>query len=614
MNPTNTVGATTVKAYRGDAKTLIAFDVAQGAWANLAGFTVYIKPPTRPGYYLWNDLVFKDPGRHSQVPGEPNNSTANAPIHKFRWVHVPGISHQGLEPEFGRYAYTVTPRYFDDDQTLLALDPAKSVPVEIEVGPFVSGKLSLGFTRGFVQSQAYVHHFGSKIPARPRNGPIDFDTSAAGGRNAAGQAYTLDQQYEWLGFTARDLIFKLLDRVVADPTLTLDVMAYDLSEPGVVARLFKLGRDKRVRVLLDNAALHFDKNGPAAGKRAKPEDEFQARLALAANSPDLCRRGRFDRYAHDKVFIVRRKADGVAIQVLTGSTNFSVTGVYVNSNHILVFDEPGIAGLYAQMFDTVWASSADTAKFLASGLANAVHAIAASADLPPIEITFSPHGKTFALSNLQAMVARIQAEAAGDRNDGSLFFAVMGLSGGVVNPVYDALKDAHTHLNVFSYGVSDEREGMVYYPVGASGGVLATGRPAAARLPKPFSQVPGVGLGHQIHHKFVVCGFNGPNPVVYCGSSNLAYAGEMANGDNLLAIHDADVVGAFVIEALALVDHFNFLGRLAQENHTEVAAAVADRRQAAKDAHWYLGTTDFWARKYFDQADLHCRDRILFAG
>ncbi len=68
-----------------------------------------------------------------------------------------------------------------------------------------------------------------------------------------------------------------------------------------------------------------------------------------------------------------------------------------------------------------------------------------------------------------------------------------------------------------------------------------------------------IGLGHQVHHKFIVCGFNSPDAVVYCGSSNLALGGETSNGDNLIAIHDRDVATVFAIEALELVDHFNFL-------------------------------------------------------
>ena len=33
--------------------------------------------------------------------------------------------------------------------------------------------------------------------------------------NAKGERYTFDDEYEWLGFTAREQIFELLDEVVS---------------------------------------------------------------------------------------------------------------------------------------------------------------------------------------------------------------------------------------------------------------------------------------------------------------------------------------------------------------------------------------------------------------
>jgi hypothetical protein len=151
--------------------------------------------------------------------------------------------------------------------------------------------------------------------------------------------------------------------------------------------------------------------------------------------------------------------------------------------------------------------------------------------------------------------------------------------------------------------------------VGKKTGVLVTGKPASTVLPPPFSQVPGVGSGHQVHHKFVVCGFNGGDPVVYCGSSNLALKGEQVNGDNLLAIRDEDVATVFAIEALALVDHFNFLDRAAAgPTAKKKATPSADKQQAALSAGWFLSTNDAWAKKYFERSDLHFVDRELFAG
>jgi hypothetical protein len=107
-----------------------------------------------------------------------------------------------------------------------------------------------------------------------------------------------------------------------------------------------------------------------------------------------------------------------------------------------------------------------------------------------------------------------------------------------------------------------------------------TGKPGKTTLPPPFDQVP-VPPGHEIHDKFVVCGLNGSDPVVYCGSSNLATGGEQANGDNLLEIHDADVATAFAIEALLLVDHYNFLDRFASKK-TQNARPRAARPPARK--------------------------------
>ena len=53
-----------------------------------------------------------------------------------------------------------------------------------------------------------------------------------------------------------------------------------------------------------------------------------------------------------------------------------------------------------------------------------------------------------------------------------------------------------------------------------------------------------------LHHKFVVVDFNGPNPTVYAGSSNLAEGGEKKNGDNLLVFRDATIASTYAVEAI----------------------------------------------------------------
>src|SRR5262249_20996534 len=103
--------------------------------------------------------------------------------------------------------------------------------------------------------------------------------------------------------------------------------------------------------------------------------------------------------------------------------------------------------------------------------------------------------------------------------------------------------------------------GLYSYPPPPATRVQFPGHPGQVTLPPPSDQVPSP-PGHEIHDKFVVCGLNGGDPVVYCGSSNLASGGEAENGDNPLAIHDADVAPAVAIAALGPGDHHNFLDRM----------------------------------------------------
>ena len=481
-----------------------------------------------------------------------------------------------------------------------ALDSALSVSVKVPVGPFKKGALTLGFTRGYMQSGAYVHHFGKDTPVVPKTEQLDFDTNTQAGTDKNGQPITFAQIYNWMGETARGQVFGVLNRVLNDPTLTLKVFAYDFNEPDVAKILLTLAGQGRVRVILDNAALHVT----APGAKAKTaEDQFADLFQQQKKAPSDLLRGSFARFSHDKIFIISRTG-GTPIQVLTGSTNFSLTGLYVNANHVLVFEDANVAGHYDEVFDKSWQvledkkspSTAAAAAFSNTNLATQPYNSQVGF-VPKMEITFSPHTSADADKILGGISDRIMQETHSAK--GNVLFAVMQLTGSQ-SPVYKTLGDLHATQTVYSYGISDAPNGIFLYAPAQATGVQVTGKPGQVTLPPPFDQVPSP-PGHEIHDKFVVCGLNGGDPVVYCGSSNLASGGEAANGDNLLAIHDADVATAFAIEALGLVDHYNFLDRM------------ANPKQEAAVAHgMFLYVDDAWSLRYFDQNDLHFKEREVF--
>jgi phosphatidylserine/phosphatidylglycerophosphate/cardiolipin synthase-like enzyme len=597
-------GTFSLTAYRGDAKTLLAFNLSdKSSSKNLAGFTIQCQPKGQDAFYIQNQLRFENPGNHAQDPKEPATSSINAPIHKFRWLHIPG-SIQGTKPFFGEYAYTVTPRYFEN-KSLQPLDPKLSASITVTVDGFEKKGLELGFTRGFTQSQAFVRHFGLKAHIKPPGGGLIFDTTAESGANAQGQKFTYQDEYEWLGFTARAKIFDLLNEVLQKPNLSVDVFAYDLNEPDVCNLMLKLGKQKRLRIILDNAALHHNV------KKPKPEDQFEKLFDKAAGAGQI-KRGKFGSFAHDKVFIVSNKSG--PLKVLTGSTNFSVTGLYVNSNHVIVFNDPAVAKIYSDVFEESWKDDVKRPAYLKSKFSSETASFSSKLT-PKTTITFSPHQTAFATTILSDVVKRIKQEGKKPKSEGSVLFAVMQINKGG-GPVYPALNTLHKNQSIFSYGISDSPKGIALFPIGKKTGVLVTGKPVNTVLPPPFNQVPGVGLGHQVHHKFVVCGFNGDDPVVFCGSSNMALGGEEKNGDNLLAIYDGDVATAFAIEALSLVDHFDFLDRTAKGPKARKGkkTSPAMKQSAAAAAGWFLSTNDTWVAKYFDPKDLHSVDRQLFGS
>ncbi len=570
-----------VKAYRGDAKTLLAFDLLKSKSKNLAGFTIACKPDGKKEYYLYNKLQFENPKEHAQDINEPAYSSINAPIQKYRWLHVIGQFHQGLNPHLGKYKYSSTPRYFKDGK-MLPLDSSLTVSVSIEVAPYSQKNIDTGFTRGFVQSQAFVNHFGNKALFKPKAKQLLFDTSKSAGKNNKGKSFSFLDEYDWSGYTAREKVFAMVNEVINDKDLSLDVFAYDLNEPDILKFFLRLAKEGRIRIILDNASLHHTKTN------TKDEDLFEIEFDKKAKAPAELKRGRFGRYAHDKIFIVSKKQ--TPVKVLTGSTNFSVTGLYINSNHVLVFNNKELAKLYSDVFNEAWTENVSS-KFNQSKFANKLFSFKANG-LPKMNISFSPHQAAFASSNLKKIAQRIKAEKK------NVFFAVMGISqgGGDVLP---ALRKIHSNQKIFSYGISDSPGGISLYRPGRKNGLLVTGK-ASAELPPPFDKEQSIGNAHQIHHKFVICGFNGNNPVVWCGSSNLAAGGEAANGDNLIAIYDDDLVTVFTLEAVGLVDHFHFRDKFVLTTKTK------------KPKPMILNSDDSWVPRYYDPDDLYYKDRQLF--
>jgi len=174
--------------------------------------------------------------------------------------------------------------------------------------------------------------------------------------------------------------------------------------------------------------------------------------------------------------------------------------------------------------------------------------------------------------------------------------------------ILDAVMEQVKSDKVFTYGITDtigDKTEIFLYKPDSKRGVRIAGRPGQFILPPPFdeeSDIPGI----SVHHKFIVVDFKGANPVVYCGSSNLAFTPEQRNGDNLLEIRDADTVTAFAVEAIRLVDHFHFRNAqfLAQQKNI-----IPNKKTAT--IHLHGSKEKNWVKAYYDKDDLMFLERTL---
>ncbi len=564
-----------VVVYPGDNKILIAISLddhrVDEHSHNLAGFAIWRQYAGKQEVALANRISF-EVGVSKETTSETRvwTDSDQAPFQKFRWIDVPP---DGFDTAI---TYRVKALYFTGEGTELKDGPEVSVAVE-PTKPRHS-KFRPAFTRGYIASQAYADKFHNAAirPTGPKK--PDFDTAP------------YKAQYEWLGADARTALFDFLAECEQDKEALVDVFAYDLDEPDIIASICTMGAEGRLRAILDDADLHSK-----PGKEGPPPEIKAAALVKQAAGTDKVKQGHFARYQHNKVFI-KRDASGKAQKVIFGSMNFSVRGLYVQSNNVVVVDDAPTAEMFAKAFDVAFEDDVQAPFFRQNPISQGYMpgSDTDSRTLPKFALALSPH--TNWSVSLGPMTERIRSATS------SVLFAVMEPGGG--GPVLASLRTIAGQPTIFSYGTVETNTGLaVQSPNGALGAV--TGFAALAKnVPAPFKQEFSGGPGKHIHDKFVVVDFNGDKPTVFTGSSNLAAGGETQNGDSLMMIEDEAVAMMYAIEAIAIFDHYHF--RKAMQRATKPRPLTL----------WYPGKPNApepWWKEYYDTTQIQLRDRCLFA-
>jgi phosphatidylserine/phosphatidylglycerophosphate/cardiolipin synthase-like enzyme len=539
-------------AYLGDRAVLLAFNIEEEKTSKLAGFAVKCLAPDKGPYvsneyFLKNRLSFENElTSDKELASSDYAKSDKSPFQTFHWTHFPSAGP-------GAYRYTAYASYFKNNG---AVELGPSVAVNVDLSDKLSGKVELGFTRGYISSQAYADRFGNKN-IRPVTKSIDFDTTP------------YRAQYEWLGAHARKIIFGFLKECQQDPSIYVDVFSFDLDEVDIIDALCQLG--SKVRVFQDDSSLHT--------KETAMEPKAIEKLKAAGVN---VKTGHFHRFAHDKVMI--QKIKGKATKALTGSANFSVRGLYVQANSVLVFDDPQVAGYYEKAFEEAFTNEDG---FQTSDVASKWFDTESDKSCPTC-VSFAPHSTPFTLDRVSQTIKSAKS---------SVFFALMEASGsGSVMATLEKLGNSEVLL---ALGTIESQSQVKLFKKGINDNFSVTSFDFLHKnVPKPFKAEWRGGPGQVIHHKFVACDFNDKTPVVFCGSSNLASGGETSNGDNLLAIYDQRAATNYTVEALRLFDTYRF--RSLHERSTSNEPLM-------------LQTTDEWTKPYFDPKNIKFKERTLLS-
>jgi len=559
---TQTSNGLTVTAYRGEGSCLLAMDLDESLrTTDFVGFSIEVRYPGSQQFgFLKNLLNFEYGPGH-----EPPFSSKDAPFQIFRWVHVP------TEIGTGQFTYRVSVAVMDA-QGQVSQTVAQEVSIDLSPRT-VPDFVNIAFTRAFASSQAYDRKF------KAQGGRNILPPPAGAGCTELGwgvQQY--EPMYAWLGFESRNTLLGFLDAYAADDSVTLDVLAYDFCEPNVVRRLTAYGN--RLRIIIDDSPDHSG--------AATCESVAAGQLQQSAGA-DHVKRMHFSGLQHNKVIIARR--DGKAFRVLTGSTNFSLRGMCIQANNLLDFNSEDVATLYEDLFTAYW-TSPNT--FRGSATESTWHDVL-DVSGTRYAFCFSPHADSkLSLQPVAQAIAGAQQ---------SVLFAIAFLynSSGLVRNAIDAAVQAPA---MFTYGTSDKKGNLTLSKPNGRRAIVSFAA-LGASAPPPFQQEWSGGSGISMHHKFVVCDFNGSNPVLFTGSSNLSPSGEANNGDNLIRITNPRIVVSYAIEAIKLFDHFAF--RVSVDDNGGLPK-VLQRPPAGGAKPWFdsyftAGTAKFADRALFTRRD-----------
>jgi phosphatidylserine/phosphatidylglycerophosphate/cardiolipin synthase-like enzyme len=404
---------------------------------------------------------------------------------------------------------------------------------------------------------------------------------------------------------------------------------YELADKELIDTLVaSAGHVELVLANADGSEVVKKPDGTTVTKKVVDQTNRDARVALhtalGASMHDRIL-PRSSAIGHNK-FVVYVDPHGTPKTVLTGSTNWTSTGLCSQSNNVLILDDDAVAARYLDYWNQI----------KADGVAQGPALRTADAKTPPdlslgtakrqgsVRVWFSPNtekptkSKTVPPPDMDELFTAIS-----NAKSGVLFLLFSAGSPSIMDQVEKVAHERAARDEPFFVqgAVSDARTMKQF----------RTRVYKDTALQRPRTLITGIGgipdqyfhwekelaqLGFAvIHDKIVVIDpFDPEGCLVATGSHNLGWKASSANDENLCLIRGNPAIAeTFAAHVLDIVNHYNWRYKLTQDAAARRAATRGAGTPKPGGFH-ELASDAAWQAKYFRQDFMAQRDRFFFPG
>jgi phosphatidylserine/phosphatidylglycerophosphate/cardiolipin synthase-like enzyme len=525
--------------------------------------------------------------------GDQFNSAApwKMPLQRYMWWDY------GVKPG-DVVQYSIVPvTGADKDHLSLASADASALTPPMTITGQTTPKIAAYFNKGIVAAQ-WVSRALAQIGGKPNLADL-IGTPGNALRNALS------------GLLRAQLLAMLAE--VKSNNGEIYAALYELNDPELIAALTALG--KKCHLLLANGAFKPPTNDENKTVREQLRDKVDLHDRLVKSG----------HFAHNK-FVVFCDSAGTPQRVLSGSTNWTKTGLCTQANNAVIVDDPNLAADFRNEWDLLKNAGNDYPPSLAKDNSTAktfdvdggkiTQWFAPTSDAQDLEyarglINAAQQGILFLFFNpgkfepadtpkqwtlLQNILARHQT---GSPNDNPALYVRGVVNQEIAGLTTESKDEPETPAKSEARKRAIQDPSSTANPVTLFGGNQPPQRLSYdAMVPKNIKDKFGdwikevLGAGVHIHSKVIVLDPFGAKPVVMTGSHNLGYKASHANDDNLMIVEgNAPLAAAYAANIIAIYQSYRW------------NAYVEAHRQDPKVWHGLLGN-DTWQTNYLAGDDL----------